>query len=219
MRSSLLSISSIMPVIFPASSGWIFAMAGKSFSPIICFWTEGGAAASVAAFKGAPGPAIACAPGCGCCCCWGMGGPPGMPGRAPMGICGIGGRIIPICPGIGPPMGPMPGMPIMPGLPPIMPMPPGQPLPIMPIICGFIMGPRGPIIVARGPIIAWGGIMPIICGPPLPIMPMGGMVPGGAPYICGGAQPLPPSLPPPPKPQPLLPLGPAMPGTPAEEGE
>mmetsp|Transcript_77768 Transcript_77768/g.240962 ORF Transcript_77768/g.240962 Transcript_77768/m.240962 type:complete len:226 (-) Transcript_77768:728-1405(-) len=225
MRSSLLSISSIMPVIFPASSGWIFAMAGKSFSPIICFWTEGGAAASVAAFKGAPGPAIACAPGCGCCCCWGMGGPPGMPGRAPMGICGIGGRIIPICPGIGPPMGPMPGMPIMPGLPPIMPMPPGQPLPIMPIICGFIMGPRGPIIVARGPIIAWGGIMPIICGgimpiicgPPLPIMPiamgMGPWKPCPPPYICG-IMPFP-SLPPPP----LPPLGPPGPGIPPAPGE
>ena len=31
------------PVILPASWGWSFVMAGKSFSPIICFCTAGGA--------------------------------------------------------------------------------------------------------------------------------------------------------------------------------
>ncbi|CAK0844415.1 unnamed protein product [Prorocentrum cordatum] len=40
--SSLWSISSIMPVIFSASSGCFFAVAQTSLSPIICFCTEGG---------------------------------------------------------------------------------------------------------------------------------------------------------------------------------
>merc|ERR1719291_79830 len=91
IRSSLLSISSIMPVIFPASSGWYLAIMGNNFSPIICFCTEGGAAASADAESGAPAP-----PACGC-----AGG-----AAAGRGIC------CGIMPGI------MPGMPPLPGMPP-----------------------------------------------------------------------------------------------------
>mmetsp|Transcript_73007 Transcript_73007/g.201478 ORF Transcript_73007/g.201478 Transcript_73007/m.201478 type:complete len:221 (-) Transcript_73007:1279-1941(-) len=220
MRSSLLSISNIMPVILPASSGWYLAIAGKSFSPIICFCTEGGAAASAAALRGPPGAAGA---PCGCWgICWPPGAPgaPGTPGRGGTCICGMGGRIIPMPPAMGPPMGVMPVMPIMPGpLPPG--IIPGPPLPIMPIICGPpIMGPRGPIMAPRGPYMAaaCGGIMPIICGPPLPIMPMamgmGPWKPCPPPYICGIMPPLP-SLPP----VPLPPLGPPGPGMLPAPGE
>mmetsp|Transcript_66592 Transcript_66592/g.205922 ORF Transcript_66592/g.205922 Transcript_66592/m.205922 type:complete len:254 (-) Transcript_66592:1337-2098(-) len=220
MSSSLLSISSIMPVIFPASSGWCLAMAGNSFSPIICFCTEGGAAASAEALSGAPGPMGCC---CCCCCCGACGIWPGMPGPigrwpGPIAICCMGGRIMPM----GPAMGPMPimGPPLPPGIMP-------GPLPMTPIIWGPpIMGPRGPIMVAPLPYMAaaCGGIMPIICGgimpiiwgPPLPIMPMamgmGPWKPWPPPYICG-IMPFP-SLPPP-----FPPLGPPVPGMPPAPGE
>lgn len=50
--SSELSISSSMPVIFPARSGYMCWMRGKSLSPSICFCSWGGAAASILAVSG-----------------------------------------------------------------------------------------------------------------------------------------------------------------------
>jgi len=177
-----LSISSIMPVILPASSGWYLWMAGKSCSPIICFCTAGAAAARAVALRG-PRGAAATAP---CCCggiCWpgpaaGLPVPAGRGPICPMGIWPMGGRIMPPMAPKGPAMGPIPGIPIMPG-PPLPGIMLGPPLPIMPIICGFIMGPRGPAIPRGYIAAACGGIMPIIaggiimpiCGPPFPIIP------------------------------------------------
>mmetsp|Transcript_67131 Transcript_67131/g.106285 ORF Transcript_67131/g.106285 Transcript_67131/m.106285 type:complete len:204 (-) Transcript_67131:1087-1698(-) len=173
MSNSLLSISNIMPVIFPASSGWILVIAGKSFSPIICFWTAGGELANTEAFKGA-------LEGVG-------GGPCIMTGMGPLPPCspGIGGLAMP---GIG-----IIPFPIICG---------GMPF-IIAIICGPpIIGPRGPIPPLTPIIIALGGIImpPAGRGPIMPIIGCPNI--GGAPMpIPIGF--IPPPMPPFPLPLPL----------------
>eukprot|EP00974_Lingulodinium_polyedra_P118862 11168909-Lingulodinium_polyedra.AAC.1 len=52
--SSPLSNSSIIPVSFAATAGWLLAIAGYSASPIICFCKAGRAAANAALCRGPP---------------------------------------------------------------------------------------------------------------------------------------------------------------------